>query len=818
MKKRIILTSVLSIAMCLSLIVGATMAFFGSESKANISVTGANVNVVASIDPATGFTTYSKGKTSEELGYPNGEFENGGTASIDAEGALVLNAISAGDSVKVRVDIYNDSNIRIQYRARVVCEEGEEFLELFEIENDFRHMTWQIAEIGNDLKDEIVEVTIGLPEDVNLEDFEGQTIKFAIVVEAVQANADTIDSTEDAVVYSPENSADGTANGNWLEARFGNTPEETIPAGTTVYLGAGDYTLDEVISIPEGVNLYGVQYGNPAVNWATDEAAEKTVIYAPDTPEERAVKIAGSNTVIDGIMVDGSNRDVKGIRSDDSKPGLTDVAVRNCAVINVANDGIDLNGTDGAVIENNYIQNANDNAIRLGSYYNESGAAYIRNNVIVDVATQGGTINGVIQIEGDGSNNSEMFGDVIVAGNRIEKIVSRHEVNEKTDAGESAITVKNVSNSGVIIIEDNVLTDVEQGIGIYKFSSYDENSKVIIRNNEFSDVGVFSIATCNLNEVGYAQKALVEISNNVFDDSLPSMGHVSVNIPNVYDSAGNTNWQVTVNGTVFDGENYDASIHTLISSKAELFAFARRVSGDSTYVGETVVLTADIDLAGETWTPIGTVLTYPTEDTFRGTFDGQNHTIYNMHAVSTKTPVYDVAGFFGTINGTVKNLNFENAVVEGTHYTGVVVGYSSPLAGQMSLISNCHVKGATVTSTYTDEHNDGAKAGGIIGYCVAGDKVSGCSVQDVTITGVRDVGGIAGCAGSSQVLTENSAEGVHIILDQRVVDETETWGFILGRDSGDGVVDVPESNTVSGENTAIELLPDGSSVDLVVGG
>ena len=90
MKKRIILTSVLSIAMCLSLIVGATMAFFGSESKANISVTGANVNVVASIDPATGFTTYSNGKTSEELGYPNGEFENGGTASIDAEGTLVL--------------------------------------------------------------------------------------------------------------------------------------------------------------------------------------------------------------------------------------------------------------------------------------------------------------------------------------------------------------------------------------------------------------------------------------------------------------------------------------------------------------------------------------------------------------------------------------------------------------------------------------------------------------------------------------------------------------------------------------------------------
>lgn len=251
MKKRIILTSVLSIAMCLSLIVGATMAFFGSESKANISVTGANVNVVASIDPATGFTTYSKGiPTSEIEGKQNGEFENGGTASIDAEGALVLNAISAGDSVKVRVDIYNDSNIRIQYRARVVCEEGEEFLDLFEIENDIRHMAWQIAEIGNDLKDEIVEVTIGLPEDVNLEDFEGQTIKFAIVVEAVQANAET---TDDVIVYEPEEGNTPADNGADLQ----NIMASGLEAGASVYLGAGEYAIESALTIPNGVNLYG---------------------------------------------------------------------------------------------------------------------------------------------------------------------------------------------------------------------------------------------------------------------------------------------------------------------------------------------------------------------------------------------------------------------------------------------------------------------------------------------------------------------------------------------------------------------------------
>lgn len=834
MKKRIILTSVLSIAMCLSLNVGATMAFFGSESKANISVTGANVNVVASIDPATGFTTYSKGiPTSEIEGKQNGEFENGGTASIDAEGALVLNAISAGDSVKVHVDIYNDSNIRIQYRARVVCEEGEEFLDLFEIENDIRHMAWQIAEIGNDLKDEIVEVTIGLPEDVNLEDFEGQTIKFAIVVEAVQANAET---TDDVIVYEPEEGNTAADNGADLQ----NIMASGLEAGTSVYLGAGEYALQGILEIPEGVSLYGAQRGNAAETWATDENAEKTVIYAPDTPEERAVKIAGSNTVIDGIMVDGSNRDVKGIRSDDSKPGLTDVAVRNCAVINVANDGIDLNGTDGAVIENNYIQNANDNAIRLGSYYNESGAAYIRNNVIVDVATQGGTINGVIQIEGDGSNNSEMFGDVIVAGNRIEKIVSRHEVNEKTDAGESAITVKNVSNSGVIIIEDNVLTDVEQGIGIYKFSSYDENSKVIIRNNEFSDVGVFSIATCNLNEVGYAQKALVEISNNVFDDSLPSMGHVSVNIPNVYDSAGNTNWQVTLNGTVFDGENYDASIHTLISTAAELSALAKKVNAGDAYSGKTVALVSDIDLSEVEWAPM---------NTFSGTFDGNGFTISGIELNNTAETAGYYGGLFVLLSGaTVQDVEIiadiatsgwagilaglvdANSNVTGVITRGSVIGAgeSTSVAGlceyvRSSTISGC-VNYADVTSKNVFD-SAGTKvsqyAAGIA--CeVAGSTISGCRNEgDITATpkeghlGGTYIGGIAAYIKNGSTLEDNKNYG-DITVTSGLYCEV---GGIVGNVVSESAIDGGENSVISNiNNGAVNAKSDDTYVGGIIGG
>lgn len=50
MKKNIILSSVLTILLCVSLIAGSTFALFTSESSVNIAVTAGNVEVVATID------------------------------------------------------------------------------------------------------------------------------------------------------------------------------------------------------------------------------------------------------------------------------------------------------------------------------------------------------------------------------------------------------------------------------------------------------------------------------------------------------------------------------------------------------------------------------------------------------------------------------------------------------------------------------------------------------------------------------------------------------------------------------------------------
>ena len=59
MKKKVVTLSLLTIIMCASLIVGATLALFTSKSDVNIAVTSGNVEVVATVDE---ITTYSMGE------------------------------------------------------------------------------------------------------------------------------------------------------------------------------------------------------------------------------------------------------------------------------------------------------------------------------------------------------------------------------------------------------------------------------------------------------------------------------------------------------------------------------------------------------------------------------------------------------------------------------------------------------------------------------------------------------------------------------------------------------------------------------------
>ena len=111
------------------------------------------------------------------------------------------------------------------------------------------------------------------------------------------------------------------------------------------------------------------------------------------------------------------------------------------------------------------------------------------------------------------------------------------------------------------------------------------------------------------------------------------------------------------------------------------------------------VLTADIDYAGQTHTPIG----QNTNRKFNGVFDGQHHHIKNLIMTGTDT------GFFGWVRGgtTIKNLIIDaSCSFTATERCGSLIGFIQAKAGGDISISNV-VNYASVTS--------GSKvAGGIV--------------------------------------------------------------------------------------------------------
>ena len=104
-----------------------------------------------------------------------------------------------------------------------------------------------------------------------------------------------------------------------------------------------------------------------------------------------------------------------------------------------------------------------------------------------------------------------------------------------------------------------------------------------------------------------------------------------------------------------------------IANEASMRWFANAVNGGNTFARKTVKLTADIDLNGKEWTPIGN-----SSNIFKGTFDGQNHTIKNL--VVNGNGKSDQGLFGNTRDGEIKNLVVENAKVSGRLNVGVVAG------------------------------------------------------------------------------------------------------------------------------------------------
>lgn len=118
---------------------------------------------------------------------------------------------------------------------------------------------------------------------------------------------------------------------------------------------------------------------------------------------------------------------------------------------------------------------------------------------------------------------------------------------------------------------------------------------------------------------------------------------------------------------------------------------------------------------------------------FKGSLDGDSFTISNLYMNYNET---DYVGLFSdiTTGSTIKNLNFDNAIVAGNQYVGTVVAYAYG-----SKINNIRVNGkVAANSTY---------AGGVVGYLGKFSNVTGL-YSEGNIEGKDNLGGIIGEARS----------------------------------------------------------------------
>ena len=177
-------------------------------------------------------------------------------------------------------------------------------------------------------------------------------------------------------------------------------------------------------------------------------------------------------------------------------------------------------------------------------------------------------------------------------------------------------------------------------------------------------------------------------------------------------------------------------------------------------------LTADIDLTGKNWTPIGTSF----RNKYTGTFDGGGHTIKGL----TVTTNDQFVGLFGSIGyaGTVKNVMMEDVQITSNRsldFAGGVAGYSD------GTIENCSVSGSVSGTVYV---------GGVVGAQWEGS-ITGCS-SSATVKGTVEVGGVAGETNSSATLTACYATG-NVTLEI-APKKNIAGGSLVGMNAGSSVL------------------------------
>ncbi len=161
----------------------------------------------------------------------------------------------------------------------------------------------------------------------------------------------------------------------------------------------------------------------------------------------------------------------------------------------------------------------------------------------------------------------------------------------------------------------------------------------------------------------------------------------------------------------------------LISNDAQLAKLAFDINNGKN-LDKYFKLTADIDLSKAVWTPMGSVV-YNTNNTFKGTLDGNGHVISNMNFYwnESKKDKDNCFGLFSTIGGgTVRNLIIDNAKAIHSSNSDLVgapiVGILAGCVYKNSKIQNIIIRKSKIEATAFYQNEKWVIVGGTIGKIV----------------------------------------------------------------------------------------------------
>ena len=285
------------------------------------------------------------------------------------------------------------------------------------------------------------------------------------------------------------------------------------------------------------------------------------------------------------------------------------------------------------------------------------------------------------------------------------------------------------------------------------------------------------------------------ITGGVFNSTVSGSGTIK---------GGTFNTPITGSGT--ESDPYQ------ISTAAQLKRFRDIVNGTGGQTqnrGAYAVLTANIDLNNEPWTPIGNY-TEGNQIYYEGTFDGGGHTISGLNV----TGEFVYAGLFGTVkDGTIKSLTVAGKVSPSNSQciVGGIVGYASN-AVIKNCSNHCSVTGRTTSII-----------GGIAGFNSPGAIIDCYNVG--TISGINYAEAIGGIVGSNSGTISNCYNVGTVSNDKSVgeiaghnSDTVENCYYLagtnlnaVGKNNSNGNITKTESKTAANfaNGTVLNLLING---------